>query len=102
MVVMGFQKQVHRVSIAMVLAELKDQAETVTDCRNALSDAIAARDDSIFELRTAGIPERTLMKLTGLSRQMINRIGTQSHTPVALDTLQLLTGNPAPTVRSTP
>jgi len=99
---MAFTKQVHRVSIAMVMSELKDQAETVTDARNAYRDAVADRDALMVELKAAGIPERNIMKLTGLSRDSVARITQGARTAVALDAEAMLSINPSLTVRSTP
>jgi len=79
----------------MVMQSLREQAETVTDARNALTDAIADRDAMMVELKAAGVPERNIMKLTGLSRDSVARITQGARTAAALDAEALL-AIPAP------
>ncbi len=64
----------HRVSVTMALDALREQAETVDEALANYKRQLAIRDDLIRDCREAKIPERALVKLTGLSRDSIHRI----------------------------
>ena len=70
----------------MVIDQLREEAAAVDDARLTLSKAIEARNASLFELKAAGVPDRQLMRLTGLSRDSITKITANAkRTPEALD-----------------
>ena len=71
---MAFSKQPHRVSVTMVIEALKAQCSVVSQAEVALSDARAERDDMLCELKAAGVPDRTLERLTGLSQSAVSKI----------------------------
>ena len=71
---MKIQKQPHRISITMLLDELEDYADEVHRTREEFHKAVEARNEAISELKAAGIPDRTIMRVTGLSRDSVHKI----------------------------
>ena len=62
------------ISVTMALDSLTEQVDTVNEAKENLARQMAYRDDLIRSAREAKVPERTLVKLTGLSRDSIHRI----------------------------
>lgn len=71
MVAMSFQK---RVSIALVIDDLRDQCASLADVEATLSAKREERDQTMCELKAAGIPERILIRITGLSLSSVKKI----------------------------
>lgn len=63
-----------RISVTMAMESLKDQVRATQEAKEEYARAIAIRDDLIRDCRAAKIPERTLVGITGLSRDSIHRI----------------------------
>lgn len=62
------------ISVTMALDSLREQVTAVNEAKDALTREMAYRDDLIRSARESKVPERTLVKLTGLSRDSIHRI----------------------------
>lgn len=62
------------ISVTMALDSLRDQVDTVIAAKSTLEREMAYRDDLIRSARDAKVPERTLVRITGLSRDSIHRI----------------------------
>ena len=60
--------------MALVMDRLRELADDIDTARNTLDDYTAQRDDLLCQLKAAGVPERALMRLTGLSRSRIAQI----------------------------
>lgn len=65
--------------------ELRDRVDEVIAARAALNAAMESRNDLMIELKAAGVPERNLMKLTGLSRDSVARITQGAKKAAALE-----------------
>lgn len=75
-----------RVSVAMLIDQLREDSANVAEARATLSKAIEARNASLYELKAAGVSEAALMRYTGLSRDSIKVITANARrTPEALD-----------------
>lgn len=76
----------NRVSIAMVIEDLKEQCQAVYQAEQALNTLRQQRDSAMYELKAAGVPERSLVKYTGLSLSSVQKITTGARrSPEALD-----------------
>lgn len=74
MVAMSFKKQANRISVALVIDALKEQCIDVTEAEATLKSLRVERDAMMYELKAAGIPERSLSKYTGLSVSAVAKI----------------------------
>lgn len=74
LVMSAFQKQPHRVSVTMLIDAIKDQCGIVSQAEVKLSEARAERDDMLCELKALGVPDRSLVKLTGLSLSTVTKV----------------------------
>jgi hypothetical protein len=63
-----------RLSVAMVFEELRDQRDRVELAKRHHAELVDERNRTMFELKAAGIPDRTLVRITGLSRSMVTRV----------------------------
>lgn len=63
-----------RISVTMALGSLEEQCATTREALEDYRRAIALRDDLIRDCRAAKVPVRTLINVTGLTRDRINRI----------------------------
>ncbi len=75
------------VSMALVMDRLREITSEITDTRNTLDDLLQQRDAMVTDMKALGLPERTIMKLTGLSRTQVTRIVT--HARQTKDSLHL-------------
>lgn len=73
---MAFTKQPVRVSVMMLIDQLREDCRAVSEAREALQALVDTRNASMVELKAAGIPERTLVKMTGLSASSVTKITT--------------------------
>lgn len=62
------------ISVTMALESLKEQVGTVIEAKTTWERELAYRDDLIRSARDSHVPERTLVRITGLSRDSIHRI----------------------------
>lgn len=62
------------ISVTMALESLKEQVSTVKTAKETWERELAYRDDLIRSAREHKVPERTLVRITGLSRDSIHRI----------------------------
>lgn len=73
-------------SVSMALESLSDQMQVVKDAEHTLLKERALRDDLIRDARENDIPYRTLMRITGMSRDRLYTIvTTPRHEPSAYD-----------------
>lgn len=72
-----------KISTSMVMHELRELSERVSTARQALSEAIDARNELLYELKALGVSERRLMSLTGLSRETVAKVtqGARTNPP---------------------
>lgn len=63
-----------RLSVAMVFEELREQRHLVAQAKRHHTELVDQRNQMMFELKAAGIPDRTLVRITGLSRSMVTRV----------------------------
>ena len=63
-----------RLSVAMVFEELRVQCDLVEQAKHHHTELVDERNRMMFELKAAGIPDRTLVRITGLSRSMVTRV----------------------------
>ena len=93
--VVCMKQPTRRISIAMVMEDLKDSVLLVSKAKEEYDRAIQARNEHMIELKAAGVPDLNIMKLTGLSRNRVSRITTQASTAASLD-IQRALSNPTP------
>jgi hypothetical protein len=63
-----------RLSVAMVFEELREQRDLVEQAKRQHAELVDERNQMMFELKAAGVPERTLVRITGLSRSMVTKV----------------------------
>ena len=70
----------------MVIEDLKEQCQAVYQAEQTLNTLREQRDSAMYELKAAGVPERSLVKYTGLSLSSVQKITTGARrSPEALD-----------------
>jgi hypothetical protein len=62
-----------RLSVATVFEELREQRDLVAQAKRHHTELVDERNQMMFELKAAGIPDRTLVRITGLSRSMVTK-----------------------------
>lgn len=84
-----------RLSIVMVLDGLREQCDALSLARSKVSAMVEERNETMRELKAAGIPESTIARITGLGPDSVHKITGGARKAAALDVERFVsTGKP--------